>query len=101
MAESFALLKSVNILTWGGDYIYQGNSVTVNISCTLLMTTTVDRKIKFEVEGLGKHLISIKLIGELSTKLDPNDIITVLPPIGNALLLSVSKRHSMMESTID
>jgi hypothetical protein len=46
------------------------------------MTTRIERKIKFEVEGMGKHLISIKLIGELSTKLDPNDIVTDPVPIG-------------------
>ncbi len=62
--------------------ITQGKSVTVNISCTLLMTTRIERKIKFEVEGMGKHLISIKLVGELSTKLDPNDIVTDPVPIG-------------------
>jgi hypothetical protein len=57
------------------------------------MTTKMDRKIKFEVEGLGKHLISINLIGEISTKLDPNDIVTVPPPIGNGFpLLSIDRK---------
>jgi hypothetical protein len=56
--------------------------VTVHVHVTLLMTTTVERKIKFDVEGLGSYLIAIKLVGELSTKLDPDDIITVPPPIG-------------------
>jgi hypothetical protein len=60
--------------------------VTINISCTLLMTSKIERKIKFEVEGMGKHLLSIKLVGELSAKLDPNDIVTDPPPIGNQRL---------------
>jgi hypothetical protein len=51
------------------------------------MTTRIERKIKFEVEGMGKHLISIKLVGELSTKLDPNDIVTDPVPIGTTTVL--------------
>lgn len=66
----------------GTGVLRSGKSVSVHVYATLLMTTNVERKIKFEVEGLGSHLITIKLIGELSTKLDPDDIITVPPPIG-------------------
>jgi hypothetical protein len=68
--------------------IKSGKSVTVHVHVTLLMTTNIERKIKFDVEGLGSHLITIKLVGELSTKLDPDDIITTNPPIGTSCFLS-------------
>ena len=70
----------------GSGVIKSGKSVTVHVHVTLLMTTNIERKIKFDVEGLGSHLITIKLVGELSTKLDPDDIITTNPPIGTPSL---------------
>jgi hypothetical protein len=60
----------------------QGKSAMVHVYVTLHMTTCIERKIKFEVEGLGMHLFTIKLVGELSHKLDPDDIITKPPAIG-------------------
>jgi hypothetical protein len=57
--------------------------VTINVHVVLLMTTDIERKIRFDVEGLGSYLISIKLVGELSTKLDPDDIDMLQPPIGS------------------
>lgn len=74
----------------GSGVLRAGKSVTVHVYATLLMTTNVERKIKFDVEGLGSHLITIKLVGELSTKLDPDDIIISQPPIGTACHLNVS-----------
>jgi hypothetical protein len=35
----------------GAGVVKAGKSVAIHISCTLLMTTTIERKIKFEVEG--------------------------------------------------
>ncbi len=37
------------------------------------------------------YLIQVKLIGELSTKLDPDDIVTVAPPIGTGSFGTVYK----------
>ncbi len=75
----------------GSGVIKSGKSVTVHVHVTLLMTTNIERKIKFDVEGLGSHLITIKLVGELSTKLDPDDIITTNPPIGTPFFLHTGR----------
>ncbi|ELR16527.1 protein kinase domain containing protein [Acanthamoeba castellanii str. Neff] len=77
----------------GSGVIKSGKSVTVHVHVTLLMTTNIERKIKFDVEGLGSHLITIKLVGELSTKLDPDDIITTNPPIGQGSFGTVYKAN--------
>jgi hypothetical protein len=83
--------------------IKSGKSVTVHVHVTLLMTTNIERKIKFDVEGLGSHLITIKLVGELSTKLDPDDIITTNPPIGtcHSLPSSLSLQPSVSEALVN
>jgi tRNA A-37 threonylcarbamoyl transferase component Bud32 len=66
----------------GAGVIKAGQSVTVHVYVTLHMTTSVKRKIKLEAEGLGIRLFTIELVGELSHRLDPDDIVTKLPPIG-------------------
>jgi hypothetical protein len=71
----------------------QGKSVTINVHVVLLMTTDIERKIRFDVEGLGSYLIAIKLVGELSTKLDPDDIDMIQPPIGQGSFGTVFKAN--------
>eukprot|EP00005_Dracoamoeba_jomungandri_P001442 CAMPEP_0174255292 /NCGR_PEP_ID=MMETSP0439-20130205/4639_1 /TAXON_ID=0 /ORGANISM="Stereomyxa ramosa, Strain Chinc5" /LENGTH=950 /DNA_ID=CAMNT_0015337415 /DNA_START=280 /DNA_END=3132 /DNA_ORIENTATION=+ len=67
----------------GYGTIGKGETIDVTVKMKLLITTTVRRKLKFEIEGFGSYLPQIDLTGDLSTKLDPDDIVTYPPPIGS------------------
>jgi peroxidase len=75
----------------GTGVLKMGETLDITVDFTLLMTTNVDRKIKLDIEGVGIHLISINLVGELSTKLDPDDIMVIPPPLGSGSFGTVYK----------
>lgn len=89
--HSWAMEQSIQKRATGSrKFLNQGKSVQVHVVVTLHMTTNVERKIKFEVEGLGMHLFTIRLVGELSHKLDPDDIVTKPPAIGMVPLMCLA-----------
>jgi len=77
----------------GTGTVKMGETITITVEMTLLMTTNLDRKIKLDIEGVGTHLISISLIGELSTRLDPDDIVVIPPAIGSGSFGTVYKAN--------
>src|SRR5262249_54205827 len=77
----------------GYGKIRPGKSVEITVELTMLITTRVERTIKLQVQSTGvghrgsspppgPYFIPITLDGEISTKLDPEEIETELPPLG-------------------
>jgi serine/threonine protein kinase len=70
------------VLVPGYGVIKPSESTQIEVRFTLLMTTTVSRKIKFEVLGCGEQIIPLNVSGDVSTRLDPNEIDILGKPIG-------------------
>ena len=77
---------------WPGEgTIPGGGEVTINLKVELLMTTSVYRYIRLELEGVGTYYLPIMLTGEVSRYLDSDEIETFLPPIGRGAFGTVYK----------